>query len=146
MPTAARLFAALVFCAVAFFAAETYKPGLSGQVSWGQFSLITAAIGALCGWRVMGPLAGGGMARSMTVGLRTAVLLTLSALVVFAVVEMLRRTLRSRYDGVFDAVLGVFDIFLYYAQALAHPEPLIVLLAGGILGGALTEWAARRWS
>lgn len=146
MPTAARLFAALAFFAVAFFAAETYKPGLAGQVSWGWFSLIAATIGALCGWRVMGSEAGDGMVHAMSAGLRTATLIVMSTLLLFAVLEMLRRTLRNRYDGVFDALLGVFDLFVFYGRALMQPEPLIVLLAGGLLGGALTEWAARRWS
>ncbi|MDO9525597.1 MAG: TrgA family protein, partial [Gemmobacter sp.] len=59
--------------------------------------------------------------------------------------EMVLRSMRKRYDGVFSAIEGTFDIILIYAAPLLRPEPLIVLVLGGMLGGILADWAGRQW-
>lgn len=145
MPTAARLFAAAAFAAIGFFAAEVYKPGLPPETQFGRFTLICTLIGILCGWLVMGRLAGRGMRAAFGSGLRTSANMVFYAMLVFSVYEMVQRSLRKRYDGVFEAVIGTFDIALAYGAALLRPEPLIILVLGGIAGGALSEWSSRRW-
>ena len=144
MPTAARLAAAFAFAAVGFFAAELYKPGLPPETQWGRFTLICALIGLLAGWVIMGRLAGRGTRAALGNGLRTAAVMVFYAMVIFAVYEMILRSLRKRYGGVFEAVEGTFDIILIYGTGLLRPEPLIVLVVGGMLAGLLTEWVARR--
>jgi len=146
MPTAARLFAAIAFAAIGFMAAEIYKPGLPPETQWGRFTILSALIGLLCGWFVMGRLAGRGMRAAFGSGLRTSANMVFYAMLLFSVYEMVLRSLRKRYDGVFEAVMGTFDIMLAYGAALVRPEPLVVLVLGGMLGGAFAEWAARRWS
>ncbi|MDP2083956.1 MAG: TrgA family protein [Gemmobacter sp.] len=145
MPTAARLFAAAAFAAIGFFAAELYKAGLPPETQFGRFSLISALLGILCGWLVMGRLAGRGMRAALGSGLRTSANMVFYALLVFSVYEMVLRSLRKRYDGVFEAVIGTFDIALVYGAALLRPEPLVILLVGGMAGGMLAEWASRQW-
>ncbi len=73
MPTAPKLVAALIFAAIGFFTAEFYKPQMPEGTQFGQFSVICARIGAICGWRVMGNLAGRGYSASMGLGIRTSV-------------------------------------------------------------------------
>lgn len=145
MPTAARLFAAAAFAAIGFFAAELYKAGLPPETQFGKFSAICTLIGILCGWFVMGRLAGKGMRAAMGSGLRTSANMVFYAMLLFSVYEMVLRSLRKRYDGVFEAVEGTFDIALTYGLALLRPEPLIVLVLGGMAGGMLAEWASRQW-
>lgn len=146
MPTAARLFAALAFMAVGFFAAETYRLGLpQGQTS-ARYSLVAALLGLILGWSVMGRLTGRGMTHAMAGGLRTSFLLAVAALGLFSVMEMGKRSLMKRYDGVFDALLGVVDLFFHHAAGIFQPQPIFVLILGGMLGGALAEWGGRRWS
>lgn len=146
MPTAARLFAALAFMAVGFFAAETYRLGLPQGQAWGHSSLVAALLGLILGWSVMGRLTGQGMPHAMAGGLRTSFLLAVSALGLFSVIEMGKRSLMKRYDGVFDALLGIVDLFFRYAAGIFQPQPILVLILGGMLGGALAEWSGRRWS
>lgn len=145
MPTAARLVAALAFMAVAFFAAETFKPGMPPETQWGVFSYVCAGIGLLCGWFVMGRLAGRKLPGAMSAGLRTSATIVFFAMILFSVYEMLLRALRKRYDGVMAAIEGIFDLMLIYGNALLAPEPLIVLVAGGALAGLLSEWSSRQW-
>lgn len=145
MPTAARLAAAAVFGLVAFFAAEIYKTGLPPETQWGRFSPLAAVIGLLCGWRVMGRLAGRGNLAAMGYGLRTSVTIVFYTLLLFSIYEMMLQALRNRYDGVVNALMGILELMIQYGTALLRPEPLIVLVVGGIAGGLLTEWAARNW-
>lgn len=145
MPTAARLAAAIAFGLVAFFAAEIYKPGLPPETQWGRFTPICAVLGMICGWRVVGRLAGRGNYAALGYGLRTSATILFFALLLFSIHEMVLQALRNRYDGVFTAIVGVFDIMIDFGSALLRPEPLIVLFIGGLAGGLLTEWAARNW-
>lgn len=145
MPTAARLFAAAAFAAIGFLAAEIYKPGLPPETQFGRFSLLCTLIGLLCGWFVMGRFAGRGNRAALGSGLRTSANMVFYAMLLFSIHEMVLRSLRKRYGGVFEAIEGMFDIALVYGSALLRPEPLIVLIGGGLLGGLLVEWASRNW-
>ena len=145
MPTAARLAAAIGFAAVACFAAELYKPGLPPETQWGRFTLLTTLIGLVCGWRVMGRLAGRGNTAAMGYGVRTSATIAVLALLVFSIYEMVGQALRKRYDGVMDALVGILELMLEFGTALARPEPLAVLVLGGIGAGLLAEWAGRQW-
>lgn len=146
MPTAARLAAALAFAAVGFFAAELYKPGMPPEMQWGRFTQVCVLIGMLCGWFLMGRLAGRGNRAALGSGLRTAAIMVFYAMLVFSIHEMVLRALSKRYRGVTEAVEGTFDIILIYGAGLLRPEPLIVLILGGMLAGLFTEWVARRAS
>jgi hypothetical protein len=147
MPTAARLFAALAFAGVGFFGAEVLQPAFPEGTEFGWFSPVMAGIGLLCGWLVMGPNAGRGAVRAAGTGLRTSVTVVFWGMLLFAVREMLLRSTARRYDGVTEAVVGTFEIILEQGRILlSSPEALIVLAAGGVLGGLVSNWAAERFS
>lgn len=145
MPTAAKLVAALVFALIGFLAAEIFKPQMPEGTQFGWFSPICAGIGLLCGWIIMGSLAGRGLRVALGSGVRTAVTVAFWALIGFSIYEMLLRSTRLRYDGPMEAVLAAFDLALDYGRLMLVPDVLAVLLVGGALGGALVEWAARQW-
>ncbi len=146
MPTAARLAAALAFAVVGFVAAELYQPGLPPETQWGRFTLLCTLIGLLCGWIVMGARAGRGTRAALGFGLRTSATMVFYAMLLFSIYEMILRATRKRYGDVYEAIQGVFDLVLVYGAALLRPEPLVVLVVGGLLAGLFAEWTARQWS
>jgi hypothetical protein len=146
MPTAAKLFAAVAFAAIGWLAAHVYIPGLPQGTQVGYFREITALIGLIVGWRVMGTLIGQGYMQAMGSGIRTSVTMTFWAIVVFSTYTMVITSTKGFYDGPMEAVTGTFGIMLDYGVLLARQNVIIVLVLGGIIGGYLAEFAARRWS
>lgn len=130
---------------IAFFSAEIYKTGYSGPMQWGYFSLISAAIGFLSGWNISGKYAGAGMRAAMGNGLRTSFVIVFYCLILFAVIAMLKRSLMNLYEGIMDALMGIFDYIMQFGAELLRPEPLITLIVGGMLAGILVERTARKW-
>ncbi|MCV2872863.1 TrgA family protein [Defluviimonas sp. WL0050] len=145
MPTAAKLFAAFAFAIVAFFTAEVFKPHMPEGTQFGYFSLVSALIGAICGWKVMGPEAGRGNLMALSSGMKTALFMALVALFVFSTYEMLREAFRPSYSGPMEAVVAIFEFAVDYFVAFLAWDVLIVLFVGGALAGSFSEWAARRW-
>lgn len=146
MPTAAKLFAAVAFGVLGFIAAEVFKEGFEANEAFGAFSLIVAVLGVLVGWMVMGGLAGRGYGASVGFGLRTSVTLGFWALLGFSIYQMVLLSLKKRYDGPMEAVVGIFNLMLENGQAMLTPELLGTLAIGGAVGGCIAEWAARRWA
>lgn len=151
MPTASKLVAGLCFAFVGFFVAESYRMGLIAREQTGLafdgMQLVMAAIGAICGWRIMGRMTGNGYGAAMGTGLRTSVTVVFWALLLFAIQRMIRKALQRLYgDSPMEAVVDIFALMLDYAMQLAHPEVLAAMVLGGLLGGLATEWAGRRWA
>jgi hypothetical protein len=145
MPTAAKLVAAIVFAALAYLAAEVYKVGVPERTVWGVFNVICAAVGALCGWFVMGRLAGRGYGAAMGYGLRTTVTFVFWIVVGFSIYQMILRSMNLRYGGPMEAIVGTFDLMIEYGQSMATGMMIATLLTGGVVAGAIVEWAGRRW-
>jgi hypothetical protein len=145
MPTAAKLVAALCFAAVGWLAANAHVPALGENPAVGPFRELTALLGLLIGWRVMGGLVGNGYGEAMGSGLRTSVTLAFFALLLFSTWLMVQDSLKMRYDGPMDAVLGVFELMMDQARKMLTVGVLGVLVLGGLIGGAAAEWARRRW-
>jgi hypothetical protein len=145
MPTASKLFAAFGFALVAFFTAEIFKPHMPPGTQFGAFTPVSAAIGLVCGWRVLGRATGGGMVEAANAGLKTALITLLVALFIFSTEEMVVESFRRAYDSPMEAVIGMVAIAVEFVQTLFALDVLVVLLGGGVLAGCLAEWAARRW-
>ncbi|MEX5728542.1 cell division protein FtsX [Rhodovulum iodosum] len=146
MPTAAKLFAALAFAAVAFFASESVKPLFPEGAQFGIFTPLNTGLGMCAGWLVMGRLAGRGYGKAMGSGLRTSAVILFYGLLIQAVAEMLKRSTDLRYDGPMDALTGMVELSGEFGfLALSSPSVMGILIVGGILGGLFAEWAAQRW-
>ncbi len=145
MPTAAKLFSAVAFALVAFFTAEVFKPHMPEGTQFGLFSPVSAIIGLLCGWRVMGRSVGRGYVESANGGLKTALVMLLYALFIFSTEEMLVLAFRREYHSPMEAVIGIVSLGVDFVGKLFVPDVLAVLLLGGALAGCLAEWANRRW-
>ncbi|MCB2094788.1 MAG: TrgA family protein [Rhodobacteraceae bacterium] len=145
MPTAAKLFAAFAFAVLAFFAAEIFKPYMEEGTQFGYFSVVSALIGLVCGWRIMGPDAGRGNWMAVGSGIKTAVCTVGLALIVFSIEEMLVLAFRPAYDGPMEAVVGAVGLGVDFLLRMIEWDFLAVIVIGGALAGLLSEWAARRW-
>lgn len=145
MPTAAKLMASVAFALTGFLAAEAFKLGMPPGMRFGPFSLVIAAIGFICGWRIAGRLAGYGYTASIGYGLRTSVTLAFWGLLLYSTERMIARSLDMLYDGPIEAVLGVFQLMVELGEKVLTVEVLTVLAVGGVLGGVAAEWGARRW-
>lgn len=148
MPTAAKLVAALAFAFVAALAAHVYWRGLPDGTPAGLMREICGLIGLVCGWWIMGPMAqrARGRIEAMGTGIRTSLTIAPAAVFLLSTVEMLERAMKGRYKTPLDAALGVFERALVLGRPVFQPDVLGVLLLGGLLGGALSYWAGRRWS
>ena len=146
MPTAAKLIAAVVFAIVALLAAVTFVPHMPEGHQIGLFRELTAVIGFIVGWLVMGGLVGKGYGEAAGSGLRTSVTVVFFTLLGFSIYLMVKKSYKMAYDGPMEAVLGVFQIMLEYGQMMLVPDVLGVLAVGGVLGGIIAEWAGRRWT
>lgn len=147
MPTASKIVAAICFALFGAIAASVVKPALPEGTQFGYFLPISAIIGLLNGWWVMGRLTGNGYRNAMGSGVRTAITIVVWALLVFSIYEMVKRSMQvSRYDGPMEAVVAAFGLMLDYGRVLLTPPILGTFLLGGLIGGAITEWAGKRWS
>jgi hypothetical protein len=147
MPTAAKIVAAICFALFGAVAAEMVKPALPEGTQFGLFVPISAIIGLLNGWLVMGVLAGHGYRDAMGSGVRTAITIVVWALLVFSIYEMILRSMHvNRYDGPMEAVTAAFGLMLDYGKLLLTPAILGAFLVGGLIAGAITEWAKKRWN
>ena len=146
MPTASKLVAAVAYALLGFLAAQTFVKYLPEGTPLGYFREITAAIGFITGWLVMGKLTRKGYREAINAGLVTALILVFWTLLAFSMYFMLRKSMRMMYDGPMEAVLGIFQLMFDYGKMLLVPDMLGVILVGGIVAGLVTEWAGKRWS
>lgn len=146
MPTASRLFAAIGYALVAFFAAEAFKATMPEGADPGSFVLLCVVIGGVVGWMVMGRLTGQGYRAAVAQGIRTIAVLLFYVFLVFSVYEMLQQATRKRYGSPTEALTGVFEqAFEYGTTLVATLDVVAILIVGGILAAWLSEWASKRW-
>ncbi|PRY24853.1 hypothetical protein CLV78_10224 [Aliiruegeria haliotis] len=147
MPTAAKLFASIAFALVAFFASEVFKPLLPEGTNAGMLTPVNTFVGLLCGWMVMGRLAGKGYYAAAGSGVRTVAVILFYVLVIWAGIEMVERSTQMHYEGPTAALVGMMDLVAeYFRLMISDPQVPIVLLAGGVLAAFLAEWADERWA
>lgn len=145
MPSAGRFVGALFFGFIAWYVSELFKPLMPEGTSFGRFSEFNSVIGIVLGWMMLGLRAHANRNTSISAGLTTAVAVLFWGLLIHSVIEMLKLSLRKRYDGPVEAVVGVFQLMIKYTIMMATPEIIGVLVIGGILTGMLSGWAERRW-
>ena len=146
MPTFAKLVGAVLFALVGAWAAVTYNVHLPDNVSLPKLPWAMAALGLALGWWSMGAVAGKGYRESIAYGLRTSVLIAFSAMFGVALLLMLRKSTNQMYRAdPLAAVLDIPDLMYQYGRYMLTQDVLMVLAAGGIIGGILTEYVARRW-
>lgn len=147
MPTAARLFAAVLMAAVAWMASTLYGEVLPEGRPVGFLAPINAVLGLFVGWTGIGRLTDGtSYALALGHGIRGAVVFLFWALLIWSSWDMLVLSVQRRYDGVGEAVEAIFDLIAEYALLLLQdPLPGATLFAGAICAALVAEWGARRY-
>ena len=145
MPTAAKFAGAICFAIFGYLAAMSVVPVLPEGTQIGRMLEISAFIGLLNGWLIMGRLTGKGYRAGIGSGMRTAITVVIWALIVFAIYEMVLRSTKLRYDGPMEAVTAAFGLMLEYGRMMLTKEIIATVLVVGGIGGAITEWASKRW-
>lgn len=145
MPTGAKLMAAASFAVVGWVMANYYALNMPDAAAGGPMREAAAAVGAIVGWKVMGPSVGRGYVEAAGSGIKTAAALALIALFMLALREMLANSVKMRYDGALDAILDVFQLMAQRSGALFSLGVFGTILFGGIAAGLLSENAGRRW-
>lgn len=145
MPTAAKIVAAICFAIFGAVAAQISEPVFPEGTQFGYFVPITAILGLLTGWIVMGGLTGRGYRDAAGSGVRTAITLLVWALLLFSCYQMIVLSTKGRYNGPMDAVVAAFGIMLANGKLLITPKIIGTFLVGGMLAGVVAEWAGKRW-
>lgn len=145
MFTMPRLIAAILLAVTGFLGSELIKPLMPEGTQFGRFSLVNLALGAAVGWVVIGSRVGRGIVPAINNGLTGAAALIFWGLFLQAGYEMLRLSLRRRYDGPVDALTDVFRIGMDHALTMATAPVLGALFLGGVLAAVLAETASRHW-
>ncbi len=145
MPTGAKLMAAASFAVVGWVLANYYAMNVPDSSALGPVREAAAVIGAIVGWKVMGPSVGKGYVEAAGSGIKTAVVLAVVALFMLALREVLVNSVKMRYDGALDAILDVFKTMGQRSEALLSLGVFGTILFGGIVAGLLSENAGRRW-
>ncbi|WP_037227168.1 TrgA family protein [Roseobacter sp. GAI101] len=145
MPTGSKFMAALCLSVLAFVLSYMIIPLMPETTQFGYFVPINMALGALAGWTVMGPRAGGGIAKGISNGLTGAFVLILWGVFTQAMLEMLKRALRRQYDGLGEAFIAVVSFAGEYLLIMATVPIAVTVVVGGVLSGLLTNCAKKRW-
>ncbi|MBF9042286.1 TrgA family protein [Rhodobacterales bacterium HKCCE4037] len=145
MPTGAKLVGAVTFFIVGYWAALQVIPTFPEGTPMTYFPLTIAVIGLVNGWMVMGSRAGGSLSMAIANGLRTSLQIAFFGLLLFALRQMFLRSANLRYGGFGEAIADAMNLFLEYLVQSLTIEIWGALFVGGIVGGLLTEWAARSW-
>ena len=145
MPTAAKLVAAIILGGTGFFVSEQIKEGMPADTAFGAFSIVNLAIGAVCGWIIIGRRAGRGYASGISVGITAVFLLVVWGLLAQGAYEMVHLAMRHRYDGPVEALVNIVQLAMEWSIYLIKPEILFGLAGGGVFAGMGGEFAARRW-
>ncbi len=145
MPTGAKLMAALSFAVVGWVLANYYAMNAPDSAALGPVREVAALVGAIVGWKLMGPAVGKGYVEAAGAGVKTAVVLAVVALFLLGLKEMLDNSVKMRYDGALDAILDIFQTMVKRSEGLLSLGVFGTILLGGIIAGLLTENAGRRW-
>jgi hypothetical protein len=146
MPTAAKFVSAVAFALVAAILAQVYIPLLPEGTQTAMLTPVSAGLGLVIGWQVMGRNVGKPYTEAAATGIRTALTVVFFALLGFAIAEMLHRSTRMVYHGPMEAVLAVFSLCLDYGRLMLDRTFLICIAVGGVVGGLVAEFTGRRWS
>lgn len=145
MPSAGRFVGAIFFGFIAWYVSELFKPLMPEGTAFGRFSEYNALVGVVMGWIMLGLRSHGSRNSSISAGLTTSVAVAFWTLLIHSVIDMLKLSLRNRYDGPLEAIVGVFQQMIKFAVMMATPEIILMLVVGGILTGMISGWAERRW-
>ena len=101
-------------------------------------------MGAIIGWMFTGKHLDGGKGSGPAVGIGSAVLLAFWVAFLFAMEEMVDRSMRNSYGGSpTDAVQDVFNIMIDYGREIVSLDVVVTLAVGGVIIGVITSFVGK---
>jgi len=146
MPTSARLAGAVLLAALGVYVAMLAKTHLPDGEPGEMLIPVGGAMGAIIGWVFTGRQLDGGKGGALAVGFGSAVLLAFWVAFLFALEEMVDRSMRGSYGGSpTDALQDVFNIMIDYATEVVQLDVILALAVGGVIVGAITSFVGKRF-
>lgn len=146
LPTASKLFGAVVFMGLAFVLTSQAKEALGTASSLGLFAPINMVIGFVVGWRISGTRAGNGLTSAIGDSLTTVCVIYFWSVLIWSGYEMIKRSVRMRYDNPIEALQDMADMMVNYSGDVITPPFVAAAVFGSVACGVLTELISRRWS
>ncbi|PIE10589.1 MAG: hypothetical protein CSA72_08780 [Rhodobacterales bacterium] len=144
MPTASKAVAAICLAIVTWWLLTTTLFPLLGEgYGTGYYLPIMVVLGALTGWRTIGPRAPEGLVAGVTFGFTGGVVLYVLAIFVAAAGMALDYALQNRYRGPVEAFEGMLKIALDYVALSARADVMGFLLAGAVGTGVIASIVGR---
>jgi len=144
MPTAGKLISAFGLAVLGWQATQTVKAIWPIEEDFGYFSVFTALVGLVIGWRVMGRRIGRGYFQAISAGMTGLFAYLFWMFLLLSFYEMIGRSLDLRYKGPVEAITGMFEIAVQYAQNVYYWPLIGLLLGGAAFVGLLAEFVTRR--
>ncbi|HBQ36562.1 MAG TPA: tellurium resistance protein [Rhodobacteraceae bacterium] len=145
MPTASRIIGAIFFAALSWYVSELFKPQMPPGTNFGRFSEYNAAIGLICGWVFMGLRYGNNTSSAVGAGLSAMFATLFWVMLLNSITQMIKLSIRKRYDDPVEAIVGVFEMALKFGKMLLTTEIIATMLITGIVAGLVAGWGSRRW-
>lgn len=146
MFTFPKAVSAVWFAFVAFFASGLVVQYMEDGTQLGLYYYVTAGVGAAMGWRFMGERAYEPFTQVIGFALSTCVLIIFWSLLIFGGYEMYENSIKLRYDGPGQAMIGWVEQMVAYGHLMAKPDVGIALVIGGVVGGWIIWFFAQRTS
>ena len=146
MPTAPKLVSAVAFALVGLFAGLACIAQQPLRTAACMTPAIVAALGFIIGWRFFGRNFGKRYGQSVGYGLPSSILFVWALSGFSTFTEPIKATRQLYRAGVVRAVRDITKIIMEYGKPVIAQEVFIAPVVGGIMGGMVVEFSARRWT
>lgn len=146
MPTAAKLASALTMAFVGFITGTRMLVYLQDMSKISYLVIASAVIGAVVGWKIMGPELGRSYKLGLSIGIKAAVICAIGILGFIGFIQAARLMGRGRYGGPMEALTDMISIGIDVGMKVAHLDVALAMVGGGILAGLAGVAVRKRWS
>ena len=139
MPSGTKVASSFCLCALAYILSELVKPTFIEDYNFGYFTYVSMLVGVIVGWTSMGERVGFGLIPAINNGIMGTFSMVASVIFIQSANEMIRLSMRGRYDTLFDALLGIVPIGIDFVVQVSSTALWGTALIGGILAGLIVE-------
>ncbi|SEN61937.1 hypothetical protein SAMN04488003_12318 [Loktanella fryxellensis] len=145
MPTAGRLTGAMAYALLGGVLAWLLIPFFDAGRVPDYWAATCVGTGLLVGWILVGTRVNQRTGVAIGTGLTAAAALAFWVLFIIGARRMIADSMRGRYDGPTDAVIGVFANMIDDGQQFADPAILLLLVLGSLAAALLTNLIGTRF-
>ncbi|MDA9136030.1 TrgA family protein [Ascidiaceihabitans sp.] len=139
MPSSSKVSGSLCLCALAYILFELAKPQFIEDFNFGYFTYVNMLVGVIIGWVLMGKRAGFGLVFAINNGVTSTFSMVLVVIFIQSANEMIRLSMRGRYDGLVEALLEIIPIGIDFVVKVSSTALWGTALIGGIVAGLIVE-------